>query len=149
MLGFSSSSCFEQCMKVQKANTCPAFQLTQPYIRTGKSKSTATAQNVRLALLRNVRMIQNFHLVWLDRSIGDINDNGCRISITKLREAVNKVNSFINPDECIDFIESVNEEEVLFTSFDGFGQTTVSLVHEKPQVNTMYIFCGNKTYPER
>jgi tetratricopeptide (TPR) repeat protein len=34
-------------------------------------------------------------------------------------------------------------------SSGAFGQTTVPLVHDKPQVNTIYIFCSNKTRHEK
>jgi tetratricopeptide (TPR) repeat protein len=34
-------------------------------------------------------------------------------------------------------------------SSDAFGQTTVSAVHDKPQISTIYIFCGNKSRHEK
>ena len=52
---------------------------------------------------RPQRMIQNFHLVWLDANIDEENNEDCRNSITQLRQVVNTVNTFVDADECIRF----------------------------------------------
>ncbi len=94
---------------------------------------------------RPARMVQNFHLVWLDGSIDEINNDDCRNSITKLRQVVNTVNTFIDVDECIEFINGIKEEKTFMISSGAFGPTIVPVVHGKPQVSTIYIFCGNKS----
>jgi len=43
-------------------------------------------------------MIQNFHLVWLDGNIDEVNSEDCRNSISKLRQVVNTVNTFTGVD---------------------------------------------------
>jgi tetratricopeptide (TPR) repeat protein len=93
-------------------------------------------------------MAQNFHLVWIDGSIDETNED-CRNSITKLRQVVNTVNTFVDVDECIDFINGINQERAFVISSGALGQTTISMVHDKPQVNTIYIFCGNKEHHEK
>jgi hypothetical protein len=93
-------------------------------------------------------MVQNFHLVWLDESIDETNDD-CRNSITKLRQVVNTVNTFVDVDECINFINGIKQERAFMISSGALGQTTVPMVHDKPQVNTIYIFCGNKGHHEK
>jgi hypothetical protein len=65
-----------------------------------------------------------------------------------LRQVVNTINTFTDVDKCIDFIDSIKEERIFIISSGAFGQTTVPIVHEKPQVSTIYIFCGNKTRHE-
>jgi tetratricopeptide (TPR) repeat protein len=98
---------------------------------------------------RPQRMVQNFHLVWLDGSIDEVNSDDYRNSITKLREVINTVNTFTDVDECIDFINSI-EKERAFIIFSGFfGQKTVPVVHNKTQVSTICIFCGNKARHEK
>jgi tetratricopeptide (TPR) repeat protein len=94
-------------------------------------------------------MVQNFHLVWLDGSIDEVNSDDCRNSITKLRQVVNTVNTFTDMDECIDFINSIKEEKAFMISSGALGQTTVPVVHDKPQVSTICIFCGNKARHEQ
>jgi tetratricopeptide (TPR) repeat protein len=94
-------------------------------------------------------MIQNFHLVWLDGSIDEDNNDDCRNTIIKLRQVVNTVNTFIDVDECIDFINDIKEEKTFMIISGTFGQTTVPVVHDKLQVSTIYIFCGNKAHHEK
>jgi Tfp pilus assembly protein PilF len=98
---------------------------------------------------RPQRMVQNFHLVWLDGRIDEVNSDDCRNSITKLRQVVNTVNTFTDVDECIEFINSIQEENAFIISSGAFGQTIVPAVHDKPQVSTIFIFCGNKAWHEK
>jgi tetratricopeptide (TPR) repeat protein len=98
---------------------------------------------------RSRRMIQNFHLVWLDGSIDEVNSDDCRNSIAKLRQVVNTVNTFTDVNECIEFINSIPEEKAFMISSGAFGQTTIPAVHDKSQVSTIFIFCGNKARHEK
>ena len=93
-------------------------------------------------------MVQNFLLLWLDGNIDEINNDDCRNSITKLRQVVNTVNTFTDANECIDFINGIKEETIFMISSGAFGQTTVPVVHDKSQISTIYIFCGNKSRHE-
>src|SRR6202044_1093762 len=95
---------------------------------TSKEPSSTTPHQPR-----NARMVQNFHLVWLDGSIDEVNNADVRNSITKLRQVVNTVNTFIDVDECIDFINDIKEETAFMISSGALGQTTVPMVHDKPQ----------------
>ena len=106
------------------------------------------ATSTRPQRLLDAQLVQNFHLVWLDGNIDESNGD-FRNSITKLRQVVNTVNTFINVDECIDFINNVQEERAFIISSGALGKTTVPVVHDKPQVNTIYIFCSNKARHEK
>ena len=109
-----------------------------------KKKPTMAATSRAPPSMRSRRMVQNFHLVWLDGSIDEANSDDCRNSISKLRQVVNTINKFIDVNECIDFINGIQEEKALIISSGTLGQTTVPVVHNKPQVSTICIFCGNK-----
>jgi tetratricopeptide (TPR) repeat protein len=113
-----------------------------------KTKLTTASSSTRLRPAPNARIVQNFHLVWLDGSIDETNDD-CRNSITKLRQVVNTVNTFVDVDECIDFINGIKQERAFVISSGALGKTAVPIVHDKPQVNTIYIFCGNKGHHEK
>jgi tetratricopeptide (TPR) repeat protein len=118
-----------------------------------KSTTTATASmeppSIRPNRLPNARMVQNFLLLWLDGSIDEKNNDDYRNSITKLRQVVNTVNTFTDANECIEFINGIKEETIFMISSGAFGQTTVPTVHDKPQISTIYIFCGNKSRHEK
>jgi hypothetical protein len=92
-------------------------------------------------------MVQNFHLVWLDGSIDETNDDCCN-SITKLRQVVNTVNTFINVDECIDFITDIGEKAFVVISGE-FSQPIISIVQDISQVNCVYIFSKNNVQYEK
>ena len=87
------------------------------------------------------RIIQNFHLVWLDENIDNTNDD-CRNSITNLQQVVNTVNTFIDVDECIDFITDV-EENALMVISERLSQSIIPCVQDIPQVASIYIFDKN------
>jgi hypothetical protein len=97
----------------------------------------------------NARIVQNFHLVWLDGSIDEDNNDDCRNSITKLRQVVTTVNIFTDVDECIDFITDKKEEKTLMMVSGTFSQITVRVVQDIPQVSSVYIFCENKIRHEK
>ncbi len=56
--------------------------------------------NARLRRPLRTRLLQNFHLVWLDANI-DENHDDCQNSITQLRQVVNTINIFTDIDKCI------------------------------------------------
>jgi tetratricopeptide (TPR) repeat protein len=94
-------------------------------------------------------MVQNFHLVWLDKNIDEVNSKDCRNSITKLRQVVNTVNAFTDLGQCVDFINGTEEEEAFVICSGALGETLVRAVHNKPQVSAIYILCKNKTGHEQ
>ena len=94
------------------------------------------------------RIIQNFHLVWLDGNINE-NDDDCRSSIMKLRQVVNTVNTFVDADECIDFISDIEEENTFMIISAAFGEKIIPIIHDINQVSVIFIFCRNKTHHEK
>ena len=94
------------------------------------------------------RIIQNFHLVWLDANINE-KDDDFRNSITKLRQVVNTVNIFVDADKCIDFINNVQEATTFMIISGALGQTTVPTIHSKKQISDIYVFCRNKAWHEK
>jgi tetratricopeptide (TPR) repeat protein len=92
-------------------------------------------------------MIQNFHLVWLDGSIDETKDD-CRNSITKLRQVVNTVNTFVAADECIDFITDIKEKVFMVISAE-FSLSIISIIQAIPQVICVYVFTDNNVPYEK
>ncbi len=95
------------------------------------------------------RMVQNFHLVWLDGSIDEVNDDDCRNSITKLRQVVNTVNTFNDVDECIDFVTDMKDEETFMLVSGTCSQVIVPVVQDMSQVRSVYIFREDKAWHEQ
>ncbi len=93
----------------------------------------------------NTRMVQNFHLVWLDSSIDEDNNDDCRNSITKLRQVVNTVNTFIDADECIDFITDIKKEKTFMMVSEVLSQIILPVVQDIAEVSSVYIFSTHET----
>jgi tetratricopeptide (TPR) repeat protein len=91
----------------------------------------------------NIRMVQNVMLIWLDNSIEEDNTD-CQNILTQLRHTVNEVNTFTDGDQCIQFINNITNNKACMIISGYLGQHIVPRVHNMPQVDTIFIFCGNK-----
>jgi hypothetical protein len=111
-------------------------------------KPTIAATSKAPARTRPHRMVQNFHLVWLDGSIDEVNSDDCRNSISKLRQVVNTVNTFTDVDECIDFITNTQKERTFMVVSGALDEIIVPIVQEISQVSAIFIFCENKAHHE-
>ena len=96
-----------------------------------------------------IELFKIFSLVWLDSSIDEINNDDCTDSILKLRQVVNAVKMFTDIDECANFITSIENEKIFLIISGSLGETMVHLVHDKPQINSFYIFCKHKAHHEQ
>ncbi|CAF0925874.1 unnamed protein product [Adineta steineri] len=96
----------------------------------------------------NIQPMQNVLLIWLDSNIDETNDD-CQNTITKLRRAVNDINTYTNSDQCLDFIQTIVNNKVCMIISGSLGQHTVPRMHNMSQVDSIFIFCGNKKYHEQ
>ncbi|CAF0899393.1 unnamed protein product [Adineta steineri] len=96
----------------------------------------------------NIQRMQNVLLIWLDSNIADTNDD-CQNTITKLRCIVNDINTFIDSDQCLEFIQTVVDKKMCMIISGSLGQNIVSRMHSMPQVDSIFIFCGNKKHHEQ
>jgi tetratricopeptide (TPR) repeat protein len=76
---------------------------------------------------------------WLDPDIDETNED-YQCSMIKLNEIVDSIQSFIDPDECIDFLTDMSNEQVFLIISPSFVQHIVPLIHEMPQLYTIYVF---------
>src|SRR5271170_4884130 len=116
-----------------------------------KKKPTTTATSMAPMNMRPPvpRMVQNFHLVWLDGGIDEDNNADYRNSITKLRQVVNTVNTFIDVDECVDFITDIEWGTAFMMVSGSFCQIIVPLIQDISQVSSVYIYSENKAPYEK
>ena len=57
-------------------------------------------------------MVENVLLIWLDKNIDDQNIQ-CNHTIVQLRSAINTTKTFTDPDQCVDFLTDVCDENVV------------------------------------
>jgi hypothetical protein len=98
-----------------------------------KSKENVSASNKNLMTMRppssymshpRQRIVQNFVLIWLDVSIDPKNED-CQNTLTQLRSVVHDINLFIEPDECIEFLKSIENEKAFIIISGSLGQQVV------------------------
>ena len=83
----------------------------------------------------------------LSGNIGD-NNSDCQNNITHLRGVVNAINTFTDSESCIRFLEDMTDEKIYMIISGSIGQQIVSRVHSLVQVDSIFIFCGNRIYHE-
>ena len=130
----STQSVYRMCGAKLGAPTQTASSSTQP-------------KDARTLAQANVQMVQNVLLIWLDGTIHE-SSSDCQNTITHLRRAVNSVNIFTDSDQCIQFLEDMAKEKACMIISGAFGQHIVPRVHDLSQIDSIFIFCGNKTYHE-
>ena len=130
--------------------------LTQLSYTMGGAKSTSKTQtassftqpkHARTLAQANVQLVQNVLLIWLDSHINE-NSSECQNTIAHLRGAVNALNSFTDDGECIQFLEDMATEKICMIISGALGQQIMPRVHDLSQIDSIFIFCGNKTYHE-
>jgi tetratricopeptide (TPR) repeat protein len=92
----------------------------------------------------NTRIIQNFLLIWLDTNSDELN-NDSYCNTRTLRHIVNTVHPFTEVNACIKFISGIKEEKVFMVISGALSQTTMLMIHDIPQVNSIYIFCEDNS----
>ena len=111
---------------------------------TSVQPKDATAPRGRI----NVQMVQNVLLIWLDGNV-DENSSDCRNTITQLRRSMNNINIFTDSEECLQFLTDMQDEKSCMIISGALGQQIVPRIHDLAQVDTIFIFCGNKKYHEQ
>lgn len=96
----------------------------------------------------NVRMVENVLLIWLDNNIDEINDTDCANTLIQLRWIVNNTHVFTDEEKCIDFIYKCKHERICMIISGSLGQNIVPIVHAIPYIDSIFIFCGNKSLHE-
>ncbi|CAF0897152.1 unnamed protein product [Adineta steineri] len=105
---------------------------------TALSLSTASS-NIRRP---RQRMAQNYLLVWVDVSIDQANKD-CQNTMAQLKNVVNDVNLCTEPNQCIQILNQVDSERAFVITSGSLGQHLVSEIHDMPQLDAIYILCGN------
>ncbi|CAF1406096.1 unnamed protein product, partial [Adineta steineri] len=96
----------------------------------------------------NQQRMQNVLLIWLDKNIEETNDD-CQNTITQLRRAVNDINTFTDADQCFEFIETVVDKKTFMIISGALGENMVPFVHSMSQIDSIFVFCGNKKCHEQ
>jgi tetratricopeptide (TPR) repeat protein len=99
--------------------------------------------------LTHICLTQNVLVIWLDSNIDAKKDIHCRDTITQLRCVINNINTFTDGDECIKFLNSIKNEKACLIISGALGRPFVPLVHNMSQIDSIFIYCGNKKVHEQ
>ena len=91
------------------------------------------------------RIVQNFVLIWLDESINRTNSE-CRRTFGQFQRFVNDVRIFTNPDQCFDFIETIENEKAFVITSGSLGEKFIPQIDSLSQITAIYIFSMNKSH---
>jgi tetratricopeptide (TPR) repeat protein len=93
------------------------------------------------------RILQNHRVIWLDANIDETNEF-YQSAITKLQSVVNNVETFIDPDQCVDYLTDIIHEKVFMIMSKAISEQLVSLIYELPQLDTIYLFSDHESKEE-
>ena len=114
---------------------------------TAEANSTATIEGGPGGHSHGPCRVQNYLLVWLDANV-TTSDEDSQHTLHELQSVVNEVNLFIEPEECITFLEGVKLEKVFLIVSGSLGRDFVPRIDRMTQIDTIYIFCGDKSRHE-
>ena len=89
------------------------------------------------------QILQNYRLVWVDASINEANSD-CQHTLVQLRNVVNDIKILQDSDTCVDFLQNVVDEKAFVIASGSLGKDLIPRIHSMPQVDTIYIFCGDR-----
>jgi hypothetical protein len=101
----------------------------------------------QFSLQRNC-FIQDFIVVWLDENIDKASTVYLDL-IKNIRSVVNTIETFTDPDQCIDFITDINRVKVFMIISNAFSCCTIPCIHDIPQLEAIYIFSRDISYDEQ
>ncbi|CAF1440001.1 unnamed protein product [Adineta steineri] len=105
------------------------------------NRNAAASSNIRQS---RQRMAQNYLLIWVDASIDETNKD-CQITLAQLKSVANDVNLFTESDQCIQVLNKVDKQQAFVVTSGYLGQHLVPKIHDMPQLDAIYIFCGDKS----
>ncbi|CAF1241869.1 unnamed protein product [Rotaria sordida] len=94
------------------------------------------------------RIIQNFLLVWLDTNIDESTED-FQNSLKHLRRIVASITIFTDAQQCFDYLSGITKEKAFMIVSGSLGQKIVPEMEAIPQLESVYVFCGNQSYHEQ
>ena len=110
---------------------------------------SSSTTNRATALPRPVRrVLQNFLLVWLDANFNETSAD-FKTSLKYLRQVVASIETFTDAEECVKFLDQIQEEKAFMIVSGALGRQVVREIENKSQLEAIYVFCGNKAAHEQ
>lgn len=88
--------------------------------------------------------IHNYILVWLDPSINEI-DQYYQKSIAQLQNVIHLVKTFVDRDQCIDFVTDIENEIAFMVISSSLAEQLVSLIALFTHIYSIYVLENNQS----
>ena len=137
----------ENSKKAAVSKTAAATATIPSSNRSAAAAAAATAATAAALPARTRKLIQNFLLVWLDANL-DESKADFKKALEQLRNVVASIITFQDVKECIEFLNEISQENVFIIVSGSLGRQVVPNFEDMPQVQSIYIFCGNKAMHE-
>ncbi|CAM4812273.1 unnamed protein product [Rotaria magnacalcarata] len=115
---------------------------------TSSSDATKSANHYDMLTQPAHRVLQNFVMVWLDANLNE-DKKDFKLSLQRLRQIVSFITTFTDVQECIDYISKLKEEKVFMIVSGSLGRKIIPDIVSWPQLDSIYIFCENKSFHEQ
>ncbi|CAF4675014.1 unnamed protein product, partial [Rotaria socialis] len=127
------------------------FNMSGQKVKSPIPKSTASGASGGTAssgaMRPRRRMAQNYLVIWVDCKI-DKNTENCQNTLAHLHDVASEVKPCTTPEECVEYLNEIDDGKAFVISSGALGQSLVNDVHGMPKVDAIYIFCGNKAHHE-
>jgi len=85
--------------------------------------------------------VETFTFVWLDRLVNTSQDNIDTQEL--LRKVVNPLKTFEDADQCMEYIRSRSQKQIVLIVSGRVGQEVVPHIHQFPQLMSIYVYCSD------
>ncbi|CAF1418319.1 unnamed protein product [Adineta steineri] len=82
---------------------------------------------------------QDYLLIWLHNDTNETNEE-YQNTLKHLRNLVDTIDIFTNPDECVNFFTEFNDMKTFLIINDTISEQIIPLIHDLPQLDQIYIF---------
>lgn len=107
----------------------------------------AVDDNISLRYWSAYRMKKSI-VIWLDSDINEL-DSNYQSCVNQLRQIINSVEVFSDVEQCVDFIVDVEDAKIFLILSDAIEEATMPLIHDAPQLDSIYVFSTNHSKYEQ
>jgi len=121
----------------QLFNQCQSNKSLDVIIDTSTEQESKCSRSFKLAR----RNLASFTLIWYCNTNISLNEKDQQIHV-KLRQSINFIVIMNDTEECIKFIEKVQDEKIILIVSNATGKEILPIVHDFQQIITIYVYNG-------
>ncbi len=86
------------------------------------------------------RVIENFILIWLNVQSNEFNEN----SLNQLRKLVHSIVTFTDPEQCLDYLSSIENEQIFLILSNSFDHELLARLQPLSPIHSIYLLSEEK-----